>query len=355
MSSYEESTFPDRITNLPPGDYDPAGGFIGRKGDLAKVGKLILGDLYRVVTISGAGGVGKTALAHQFCQNMLSNPDLPFDGIVWVSAKEEKLTVTGIEPIEPTLQNYEDVLESILETFGWLDDLSKPAEDKAESVDVILRAGDKGVLLVIDNLETIQDQRIIRFIKEVPNPSKVLITSRTGLGEVEIRYSLKEMTVNDAIVLLRTISREKGIEDLARLPSEVLSNYVDRMSRYPLAIKWVVGQVALGKDIDLAIADLTSSTGDVAKFCFEHIFDSLLNESSRTVLYALAAYELPLVRGVLSHISDLSAEQLDDALRDLTIASFVTPNHDKKDDGSIETSALTTLFSMKYFSAILLW
>jgi hypothetical protein len=58
--------------NLPPADYDPEGGFIGRVDDLRKIETLILGNLHRVITISGAGGVGKTALAHRICQTILS-------------------------------------------------------------------------------------------------------------------------------------------------------------------------------------------------------------------------------------------------------------------------------------------
>lgn len=107
--------------------------------------------------------------------------------------------------------------------------------------------------------------------------------------------------------------------------------------RYPLAIKWVVGQVALGRDVSGAIEALTSSTGDVAKFCFEHIFNNHLEDDSKMVLYALASNDKPLVRGVLSHVSDLPPEQLDNALRNLTIASLIIPNQIKSKDDTIET------------------
>jgi len=137
---YEDQPCFRHTTNLPPGDYDPDGGFIGRKEDLARVIQLLLGELHRVITISGAGGVGKTALAHQACYSLLSKNVLPFDAIVWVSAKEERLTVTGIEPIEPSLRNYEGMLDSILGTFGWTEHLSAASEHKEENVNLILRA-----------------------------------------------------------------------------------------------------------------------------------------------------------------------------------------------------------------------
>jgi tetratricopeptide (TPR) repeat protein len=109
------------------------------------------------------------------------------------------------------------------------------------------------------------------------------------------------------------------------------------MSRYPLAIKWVIGQVALGKDINLALGDLTSSTGDVARFCFDHIFKNLLNEEPRNVLYALAANETPLSRGILSHVTNMPADQLDEAIHKLTIASLVIPTQLKSENSGIET------------------
>ncbi|MDD5242834.1 MAG: NB-ARC domain-containing protein [Syntrophorhabdaceae bacterium] len=335
---YEDKPDFAHITNLPSGDYDPDGGFIGRKEDLNKTTALILGNLHRVITISGAGGVGKTALVHQICQNLLNNESLPFDGLVWVSAKEEKLTTTGIEPIEPTLRNYESLLDAILETFGWIDCLVKPIKEKEEAVEIILRVGDKGILIVVDNLETIRDERVVEFIKDgLPSPNKILITSRLGLGEVERRYPLKEMNNKDAITLLRTVAREKGADRLAQFSDDVLLKYVNKISRYPLAIKWVVGQVAIGKDINMAIGDLTSSKGDVARFCFENIFDKLLDNNARMVLYALAVNDKPLLRGVLSHVSNLAPEELDNALRDLTIASLVVPNQIKSSDDTIET------------------
>lgn len=332
----DEQRFP-HPNNLPPADYDPDGGFIGRKIDLKRIASLVLGDLHRVWTITGAGGVGKTALAHKFCQNILSMREIPFDGVVWVSAKVERLSITGIEPIEPTVRNYEDLLDNILETFGWFDDIDKPLRVKEDSVNVIVRAGHKGILLVVDNLETIRDARVIEFIKDFPPPSKVLITSRLGLGEVERRYHLKEMLPDDARTLLRTLAREKGADRLAELPDDVLTKYADKMSRYPLAIKWVVGQVSLGKDIDLAIGGLTESSGDVPRFCFEHIFEALLNEHARMVLFVLASHEKPITMGILSHISNLSAEDLETSLRELTIASLVIPGQHQSSDEIIET------------------
>jgi LuxR family glucitol operon transcriptional activator len=339
------------LHNLPPSDYDADGGFIGRKQDLKKIKSLVLGDLDRVITISGAGGVGKTALAHRFCVSLLQQRAMPFDAVVWISAKEEKLTLTGIEPIETSVRNYEELLDSILEVYGWFDALAADVSSKEEDIDLILRAGDKGVLLVVDNLETIEDERILEFIKDIPRPNKVLITSRMGLGEVERRYPLREMSKTDASSLIRTVAKEKGVDNLVKLPDDVLHKYAQRMSSYPLAIKWVIGQVALGKDIDQVVDKLVSTSGDVARFCFDHIYDNLLGDNAKMVLHCLTASDSPLTRGVLTHVSGLRAEELDGALRDLALASLVILEQEKGEDDTIITRYSLLPLTLGYLRA----
>jgi tetratricopeptide (TPR) repeat protein len=324
ISDENEFIFRHR-TNLPGNDYDPDGGFIGRKNDFARLETLVLGDLHRVVTVSGAGGVGKTALVQRFCERLLARKELPFDAIVWTSAKEDKLGVTGIESIVPSLTNYESLMDAIIETFGWSDDLLRPLSEKIQTVESILKCGDRGILLIVDNLESIADERILEFIKDFPPPGKVLITSRLGLGEVERRFPLDAMSARDAAQMLRVVANEKGLTALAKLHENVLVEYASRMSRYPLAIKWVLGQVALGKDINKTLQDLISPEGDVAKFCFEKIFSAHLDEHCQKVLFTLAASNRALPRGVISHISGLQEDVLDQAIKTLTVASLILP------------------------------
>jgi len=328
---------PRCFTNLPKGDYDSEGGFVGRQKDFKDIRKWLTAKLDRVITISGAGGVGKTALAHRICQSFLQDSIHQFDAIVWISTKEDRLTLSGIEPLEPMIRNFDELLYIILEVCEWNGQLTTDTTAE-EIVSILLESGDNGILLVIDNLETIQDERILDFIKDVPHPNRVLITSRMGLGEIERRYPLKEFDDNDALAFIRTIAREKHLADIAKLTDKTLLDYADKMARYPLVMKWVLGQVARGQDINRLVENIADTSGDIAKFCFEKIYDHLLDDNERLVLCCLAGSDLPLTHGVLIHCSALQPDQLDEALRTLTIASLIIPGRDDNSSGTIITS-----------------
>lgn len=328
----------EAANNLPTADFEADGGFIGRTEELAKLKRLVLSNLDRVITITGAGGVGKTALALRLCQHLLRMKPLPFEAIVWTSAKEERLGLTGIEMIDPSLRTFDDLIDTILSVFGWSAELGKPLPDRLECVDTLLKAGDHGFLLVVDNLETIHDQRVLEFIKDLPLPNRALLTSRIGLGEIERRYPLVALNQREAVALFKNLARDKGLQDLGRMPDAVIDSYVEQLHRYPLAIKWTVGQVSLGKDLNSVVTESASATGDIARFCFEHIFDRFVAPEEKRILYVLSTQDYPATKGVISHLSGLSVDSVESGIQRLVTASLIVPQHKADDSGLITAS-----------------
>jgi hypothetical protein len=85
------------INNLPAMDYESDGGFIGRKQEAKGIKQRLLDfRIHPIITVAGAGGVGKTALAHHICEDILQENQNTFEGLIWISAKKDKLTITGI-------------------------------------------------------------------------------------------------------------------------------------------------------------------------------------------------------------------------------------------------------------------
>ena len=316
--------------NLPVPDYELEGGFVGRTSYVNKVSKALIDSLHRVVTISGAGGVGKTALALHVVKQIVKGNGNPFDGVIWVSAKESQLSYLGIEEIEPTLRDYEQLLDTISEVMDF-GRLGETVQQKEEDVQTIFDLYDC-ILLVIDNLETITDGRVFDFILDAHPKVKILITSRRGLGEVERRYALGELEKKEAVHFFRKIAIDKGLESLARLDDETVAAYTSRVSNYPLAIKWLIGRVALGVEIEAAVESVHDAEKDVAAFCFKQVYSDLSQEA-RMIVAALSRSDEAHTPGVLKYVTGLSQLSFEDGIRELILVSLLLPEQFK--DGEI--------------------
>lgn len=330
--------------NLPHEDYDLVGGFVGRKPEIKRIKQFLYSDQDRIISVTGAGGIGKTAVVIKTSYIILSDNNNPFECILWFSAKETILTADkGIVPIDSKIPSYQDFLKDILEIVD-----SKTAEiflqneidfEKYQNRIYEIFSSQK-CLLIIDNLETIRGQNIIEFIKNIPRPSQVLITSRRGLGEIERRYELPDFNINSAINLFRLIAKTRNKIDLLKLGNNEIKRLILKVKCYPLLIKWSLGKVFLGKNIQKAFSAIYTGTSEIAQFVFNDVFSDLKDEA-KSCLYSMVIYgDKPISKPILRHLANLEEDIFEEVLRDLILTSFIYPE-------SIETSSvITTNFCM---------
>lgn len=320
------------LNNLPIPDYEYEGGFVGREDDIKKINNYLEGDKFPVITITGAGGVGKTSLALKVIQELTQNPKFnKFDAIIWLSAKENKLTHLGIEDIEPTIKSYEELLDTIITVLEF--DIGETVAKKEEIVNTIFDMS-KGILIIVDNLETIADERVINFIIDSPKTAKFLITSRKGLGQVERRHELKQLKEREAVYLFRQTARDKQLASLMTLDDKLVKKYVNKVSCFPLAIKWVIGLVARGKDINKVIASINDATGDISKFCFSAIFADL-STNCKQILYSICCFDSPPTDGILKYVVDIDEDSFEDGIEELIIVSLIIPEQYRNEQDEI--------------------
>ena len=82
-------------------------------------------------------------------------------------------------------------------------------EVQASKIDELINyMSNNKTLLVIDNLETLDDEKkeFNRIFDELPSGSKILITSRIGIGNYEQAYSLERLSEKDALAYFRKVS-----------------------------------------------------------------------------------------------------------------------------------------------------
>jgi predicted ATPase/class 3 adenylate cyclase len=149
-------TLENRPTNLPT----QATALVGREREIEEVADLIGRGDVRLLTLTGAGGAGKTRLALQVAADVLER--FP-DGVFFISLA----AVTASELVIPTIAQTLAVRE-------------KPAESSAETLREYLR--EREVLLLLDNFEQVIEGgvSIAELLAACPG-LKVLATSRAPL------------------------------------------------------------------------------------------------------------------------------------------------------------------------------
>ncbi|MEG1009379.1 MAG: NB-ARC domain-containing protein [Clostridia bacterium] len=311
------------LQNLPLTEFDDTG-FLGRKEDRKKITDLIISNT-RVISIIGEGGIGKTALAQRCLYDILelceSQPEDSriFDMILWVSLKTNRLTQSGAVNIKNAITNSSDMFKDIYKNLamdydGSLDDVLKEILEYLETFKI---------LLCIDNLETISSSEVRNFLSQIPNNSKVIITTRMGLGEIEYRFKLDKLNDKDSIELLRHMAKLLNISSLLKKNTESLKSICKKLYNNPLLIKWYVFNEASGNNMRDFLDKNSQSFKDALKFCFENLYDNL-DDLEIDTISAIACIKKPVTNVELKYyLDDLDEIQLQQALNQLFNSSML--------------------------------
>jgi tetratricopeptide (TPR) repeat protein len=295
--------------NLPIPDFDETG-FIGREKQVDDLIKLCLGP-YPVITIVGNGGIGKTAIALKVAYEILDKENCPYEAIVWTSSKTSQLTAQEIVRIEGAICDSLGMLQKVSDYLAGSNS-QEPLEE------VLTYLGEFKILLILDNLETVLDDRIRSFLERLPMGSKVLITSRIGLGAFEYPVKLEAMSESDAINLLRATARIRGVENLGKMPNKKLAGYCNRMKKNPGYIKWFLAAVQAGKRPEEVLAQ----SDMFLDFCMSNVYEYLA-EDSRKVLQAMLCVPGQHSQAELTFLSDMDVLELQRSVQELLRSNMV--------------------------------
>lgn len=313
----EDSTI---VHNLPAAEFDDTG-FIGRTTERRKLKNLLQTDR-NVITIVGPGGVGKTALALRVCHDILDDPESDLERIVWVSLKTQYLTADGIRAITHAVDSTEALVDRLLSAINIsTHDIDGPSWDG-----VLEQLRTCNTLLVIDNLETL-GREIRDLAVNMPRNSKLLFTSRVGLGEIEVRYEMPDLSTHDAVMLLRSLAAAYNYASIVRAGEGTLKQYCLRLHHNPLLIKWFVQ--AVGKGASPADVLAKQNVGDALRFCWENVYDGLSHRASDIISTLLAASR-NLSRTQLQELLQLDHVTFVSAMQELHQSNIVVqvPEHD---------------------------
>jgi tetratricopeptide (TPR) repeat protein/cold shock CspA family protein len=304
--------YEDRVPhNLPEPEFDETG-FLGRAEQVERIEELCLRGGHPVITIFGDGGVGKTSLALKVAYDLLDHPDASFDSVVWATSKTTTLTAKDVVSIENAITDSLGLISELADSITG-EHSSNPAQE------VIEYLREFRLLLVVDNLETVLDGRLRDFLAEVPaGGSKILLTSRIGVGAYEHPVPLQPMTDDEAIVLLRTLAESRGVQDLVAMENKRLVKYCGRMKNNPLWIKWFVSGVHTGERPEALLAE----PARFLDYAMTNVYD-YLSEESRRLLEVMHSVSGPHSQAQLVFLSEMEPEKLQRALLELATTNMI--------------------------------
>jgi tetratricopeptide (TPR) repeat protein len=267
--------------------------FVERPAIAQQIERALKDPRISTVSLLGIGGAGKTAIATWAVLKAYERQSFPF--IVSMTAKDRELTATGIQALPAGMSSFDSLLDSILEVLGFPDLKSKSTAEREREVRTLLT--DSKGLLFIDNLETVDDTRIITFLDELPVGVRAIITSRRTRVRVAVRpVEVGPLTPEEVAEFIRSLEGIPGfayLADLTRVESERIGQACDRI---PLAIRWALARASSAPEA-LHAADSITKSGrrgeELLEFSFRRVFDGLeLNE--RRLLETLSLFQAPL-------------------------------------------------------------
>jgi LuxR family glucitol operon transcriptional activator len=296
--------------NLPPADFDETG-FLGRVSQRKELLRSLKGP-WPVISVLGDGGLGKTALALQVAYDLIDDPNCEFDAVVWTSAKNARLTTSEIVRVENAIQDSLGLFAGAAEELGGSAALNDPVGEVLEYLENFK------ILLVLDNLETVIDDKVRDFLRALPHGSKVLITSRIGVG-TENPLKLSPLTLDEGVRMLRTLARVRRIDRLMGLHADQAESLVTRMRCHPAFIKWFASGVQAGLEPER----LVENNGLLLDYCMSNVFD-YLGDEARAVLRSMLVLQGARTLAELSFINQFDAAKIQRTVLELTTTNFVS-------------------------------
>lgn len=307
---------PTILNNLPDPEFDDTG-YIGRKTEIKEIKSLICNNKNQIISIIGNGGIGKTALTIKLLYELLDEENDKFDAIIWTSLKTRTLDRGEFINIENAIVSLSEMFNNV--TNGMVKEENTSAEDN-----IIKFMDNFRVLLVIDNLETINSEEISCFLKSIPEKSKVLITSRHGLGELEYRYVLNGLNTNDATLYFRELSKYFGLTIHNRSDKEI-KDLVDKyLYNNPLSIKWFIMGIFNGLDEK----SLILKRQELINFCMSNVIDKL-SDKSKLILDIFMVENKQLTLSEIDFFSNLAEVELRKSINELLASNVININKGK--------------------------
>ena len=310
-------TLPVLYQNLPPRlDH-----FLGRQAELTRVFEGLY-SAYPLLVIEGLSGVGKTTLALEVAYQCLQGSDLMpnprFDAAIWISASGR--------------WNRGRWLSEVLNTIAGVLDHRSVAQlrlpEKRIKVNELLHAYQ--TLVIIDEFDTIDDDALCSWIQQVPEPSKVLVTSH-GTYQFHQTWSIhpEGLKKDDALGL---ISHSVQKLDFPGLESAEINDLFHITHGNPQAIAMTLGNFKISGLSLHQVLDELRSAEDILDYLFTRTWSTLSrNPNAQLALLAMSFFVGSACEKALATVAEIDDASLGEALTQLIALSLIEVYNDERE------------------------
>jgi tetratricopeptide (TPR) repeat protein len=284
---------------------------IGRLQELKDL-RGIIASGKSIIVVQGMRGIGKTALVKTVCRSLLKEG--VFDTVVWLTAKDRPLTITDII----------DTAAQVIGIYPRIQDLALSSR-RSITIDAL---GKRHSILVLDNLTSSATADVFDLLDSLPDTINVIITSWKRLILSGTTFLVRGMPQQEALEFLRGLGEYTGSLALTGANTKQKFDIYETSGGSPLAMVWAAGRIAQhGQTLERVLKDLKRAKGEVFKQLFGDISDAL-SENARKTLFALAVLPGPATQPLLRQSTDLTQEEVEQALDQLVSAWLTDPSDD---------------------------
>ena len=239
-------------------------------------------ERHPIVSLTGPGGIGKTTIAIAALRAIANDKHLPYDVILWISARDIDLLEFGAKSVTPKVITQEDISRAAVELLE--PERSSKEFKPTEYFEKCLAKGAAGnTLFVIDNFETVRSPAdVFAWIDtHVRPPNKVLITTRIRDFRGDYPIEIGGMNEEQANKLIEQHAHRLGVGNL--ITQEYKKELISESEGHPYVIRIMLGQVAMKRQI-LKPERIMASNDQILRALFERTYSALTTGAQRVFL-----------------------------------------------------------------------